>query len=141
MHLSGKTSQNSGFLLCNVSTTFLCIFAISNTHLAGYDLHQQCFDLISGLGACIPLLPWVPAMILKSGWIPSLLTMLWDTKGQFINKKKNSCYSTVKLALNSHWFGRPLVASDHFSIFFLLSLIYLRPTLWNAVNGHGNSGN
>ena len=37
--------------------------------------------MISALAACIPLLPWVSTMLLKSGWIPSLLSMLWDTTG------------------------------------------------------------
>ena len=48
---------------------------------------------------------------------------------------------TVELALNGHWFGWPLEAYGQFSMYFLISLLILQPTLWNAVNRHGNSGN
>ena len=48
---------------------------------------------------------------------------------------------TEELALNGHWFGWPLGVYGQFSMYFLVSLVFLWPTLWNVVSGHGNGGN
>ena len=43
--------------------------------------------------------------------------------------------NTVELALNGHWFERPLEAYGQFFTYFIISPVILWPTLWNAVNG------